>query len=86
VIEHAALLANDDVVHTSDLVMLNPQKPSALQTNTWMSLDQAEAEYLRTVCDDFQGTPAELAHTLKVSTRTLYRKLQQYGLKLTNPS
>jgi DNA-binding NtrC family response regulator len=86
VIEHAALLANDDVVHTSDLVMLNPQKPSALQTNTWMSLDQAEAEYLRTVCDDFQGTPAELAHTLKVSTRTLYRKLQQYGLKLTSPS
>jgi transcriptional regulator with PAS, ATPase and Fis domain len=86
VIEHAALLANDDVVHTSDLVMLNQQKPSALQTNTWMSLDQAEAEYLRTVCDDFQGIPAELADTLKVSTRTLYRKLQQYGLKLTSPS
>jgi DNA-binding NtrC family response regulator len=83
VIEHAALLANDDVVHASDLVMLNPQKPSALQTNTWMSLDQAEAEYLRTVCDEFQGTPAELADILKVSTRTLYRKLQQYGLKLT---
>jgi DNA-binding NtrC family response regulator len=83
VIEHAALLANDDVVHASDLVMLNPQKPSALQTNTLMSLDQAEAEYLRTVCDDFQGTPAELADKLKLSTRTLYRKLQQYGLKLT---
>jgi transcriptional regulator with PAS, ATPase and Fis domain len=83
VIEHAALLANDDVVHASDLVMLNPQKPSTLQTNTWISLDEVEAEYLRTVCDNFQGTPSEIADTLKVSTRTLYRKLQQYGLKLT---
>jgi DNA-binding NtrC family response regulator len=84
VIEHAALLANDDVVHVSDLVMLNPQKPSLPQAKSWLSLDEAEGEYLHSLCDGFRGSPEELAELLKVSTRTLYRKLQRYGLKLTS--
>lgn len=84
VIEHAALLANNDVVYASDLVMLNPHNPQLSQTENYMSLDEAEAEYLRRVCDGFQGTPAELADVLQVSTRTLYRKLQRYGLKVTH--
>lgn len=83
VIEHAALLANDDVVEASDLVMLKPQKPAIVPVNKWLSLEQAEKEYLRNLCDSFQGTPEELADLLEVSTRTLYRKLQRYGLRLT---
>ncbi|MDP5032831.1 MAG: sigma-54-dependent Fis family transcriptional regulator [Paraglaciecola sp.] len=84
VIEHASLLADDDVVHASDLVMLSSPTTPLPQVNHYLSLDEVESEYLRGVCINFQGTPAELADMLKVSTRTLYRKLQRYGLKLNS--
>lgn len=82
VIEHASLLADDDIVHPSDLVMLNSLTSPLPQVRQGLSLDEVEAKYLRGVCDSFQGSPAELAQVLKVSTRTLYRKLQRYNLKL----
>jgi DNA-binding NtrC family response regulator len=48
-----------------------------------MSLDDVEYRYLFQVCEQFQGSPAELAIKLNISVRTLYRKLQRYDLKLT---
>ena len=47
-------------------------------------LDQVEQEYLKNICATFTGSPDELANQLQISTRTLYRKLQRYGLKLIN--
>lgn len=97
IIEQSALIANEDLIHSSDLpesVNATANK-TATQTTTdfdantvnrtetkMMSLDDLESEYLAQVCQQFTGSPAELAIILNVSVRTLYRKLQRYGLKL----
>jgi DNA-binding NtrC family response regulator len=89
VIEQSALIANEDIIHGSDLPeSITHSKPATVnqpQTSDTkvISLDNLEAEYLSKVCQQFQGSPAELAIMLNVSVRTLYRKLQRYGLKLT---
>ena len=82
--EHAALLANDDVVHVDDLVMLQPVTAAPVAANNLLTLDEAEAQYLRATCETFAGNHEQLANLLQISTRTLYRKLQQYGLKLAS--
>jgi len=41
----------------------------------------AEERYLRQVCESQKISIDELADKLDVSTRTLYRKLQKFGLK-----
>ncbi|WP_232359325.1 sigma-54 interaction domain-containing protein [Paraneptunicella aestuarii] len=84
IVEQAALLANDNQIHKNDLppqVMSKQLTPEAEQDNI-VTLEKAEENYLKNVCDEFKGTPDELARILGVSTRTLYRKLQRYGLKL----
>ncbi|GGB51797.1 sigma-54 interaction domain-containing protein [Shewanella inventionis] len=88
IIEQSALIANEDIIHRSDL----PESITHSKTTTVnqaqavdtavISLDDVEAEYLSKVCQQYQGSPAELAIMLNVSVRTLYRKLQRYGLKL----
>ncbi|WP_282109588.1 sigma-54 interaction domain-containing protein [Shewanella algicola] len=88
IIEQSALIANEDIIHKSDLPesithSKNTTVNQAPAVDTAViSLDDVEAEYLSKVCQQYQGSPAELAIMLNVSVRTLYRKLQRYGLKL----
>ncbi|GGQ23455.1 sigma-54 interaction domain-containing protein [Shewanella litoralis] len=97
IIEQSALIANEDLIHSNDLPesvhaiesktanqIIPEDNTSAVNLNETkiMSLDDLEAEYLSHICQQYQGSPAELAITLNVSVRTLYRKLQRYGLKL----
>lgn len=97
IIEQSALIANEDLIHSNDLPesvhaierktanqIIPEDNTSAvnLTETKIMSLDDLEAEYLSHICQQYQGSPAELAITLNVSVRTLYRKLQRYGLKL----
>ena len=84
IIEQSALMANDDMIHTSDLpeiVTFNNQ-PSATLDSAITSLDDLEKSHLQQLCLKFTGTPAELASHLSISTRTLYRKLQKFDLKM----
>ncbi|MGX9463464.1 sigma-54 interaction domain-containing protein [Shewanella sp. A14] len=88
IIEQSALIANEDIIHSSDLPeSVLPQHRLADETVVakaeLMTLDDMERIYLSQVCQQYQGSPAELAITLNVSVRTLYRKLQRYGLKLS---
>ncbi|MBB1426336.1 sigma-54 interaction domain-containing protein [Shewanella frigidimarina] len=90
IIEQSALIANEDVIHSSDLpesVQLSrtsTDETIAVKLNTeLMTLDDMECAYLSQVCEQYAGSPAELAITLNISVRTLYRKLQRYGLKLS---
>lgn len=90
IIEQSALIANEDMIHSSDLPEivqpnhLSTEENNSLKTaTTIMSLDDVEYRYLFQVCEQFQGSPAELAIKLNISVRTLYRKLQRYDLKLT---
>ncbi|MGI2173425.1 sigma-54 interaction domain-containing protein [Shewanella ulleungensis] len=99
IIEQSALIANEDLIHSSDLpesVNATTSKTATQSTTDFeantanlietkmMSLDEIESEYLAQVCQQFTGSPAELAIVLNVSVRTLYRKLQRYGLKLND--
>ncbi len=83
VVEQSALLANEDLIDISDLPeqVLHESQSIHSKSNVLMSLDEAEKSYLQTICDSQSLNIDELAETLGVSTRTLYRKLQKYGLK-----
>lgn len=85
IVEQAALLANDDVIYPQDLPAYITQSGSGSTSDndTIRTLEDAEADYLRDICDSYPGTPDSLARQLGVSTRTLYRKLQRYQIKLS---
>ena len=86
VVEQSALLADDNTIHRNDLA---PQVLGVVQESEEdereqgiVPLDKAEEVYLQRICLAYEGSPADLALQLGVSTRTLYRKLQRYGLSL----
>ena len=83
-------MANDDEILVSDLPpqILGKCEISVTDAETVsqeiLPLDQAEQVYLERICKTYEGTPDELAKQLAVSTRTLYRKLQRYNIRLGN--
>ncbi|MFQ3249364.1 MAG: DNA-binding NtrC family response regulator [Glaciecola sp.] len=83
IVEQAALLANEDIIEVHDLPeqIFVPTSNSSEYERDVLSLDEAEAKYLKGLCDAREFTIEELADKLDVSTRTLYRKLQKHGLK-----
>jgi transcriptional regulator with PAS, ATPase and Fis domain len=93
IVEHSVLLANEEMIEITDLperVQEGHQQPSAEETANGLtfvdggavkSLEQVEAEYLSFLCKNPSLSMDELANKLELSTRTLYRKLQKYGLK-----
>lgn len=83
IVEQSALLANEDVIEASDLPeqVLNEKTTPHSQPKALVSLDEAEKAYLQNVCETQSLNIDELAESLGVSTRTLYRKLQKYELK-----
>ncbi|WP_231731023.1 sigma-54 interaction domain-containing protein [Lacimicrobium alkaliphilum] len=80
-VEQSVLMANDDVIWPEDLPVAL-QERGEVQGTAITSLQEHEQQYLTRLCQTYQGTPEELARQLGVSARTLYRKLQKYGLKL----
>ena len=90
VVEQSALMANDDEILVSDLPpqILGKSESSVADSENVsqeiLPLDQAEQVYLERICKTYEGTPDELAKQLAVSTRTLYRKLQRYNIRLGN--
>lgn len=88
IVEQAALLANEDIIEVADLpeqvfasAPLSENSAFEPQSNTIVSLDDAEAQYLAQLCQSQSMSIDDLADKLEVSTRTLYRKLQKFGLK-----
>jgi transcriptional regulator with PAS, ATPase and Fis domain len=83
IVEQATLLADEDIIEIQDLpeqIFVKSAKPQTLSDEI-VSLDVAEERYLRQVCESQKISIDELADKLDVSTRTLYRKLQKFGLK-----
>ena len=83
IVEQAALLANEDIIEVHDLPeqIFIPNSSTNESNDDVVSLEEAEAKYLKRLCDARKFSIDELADKLDVSTRTLYRKLQKYGLK-----
>lgn len=88
IVEHAALLSDEDEIAADDLpqIHLNIQAPTipTYDEEAIVTLDEAQARYLRAVCEQFDGSPQALAQSLGLSLRTLYRKLQAYDIKLSS--
>ena len=85
IVEQSALLSVDELITPADLPMhLSVQNTAGEPEFTphLKTLDEAEASYLSDIAATYDGTPESLAEVLGVSTRTLYRKLQRYGLTL----
>lgn len=83
IVEQAALLSNEDTIEIADLpeqvLAANPSATNVL--DKIRTLEEAEESYLEELCSTQSMPIDELADTLDISTRTLYRKLQKYGLK-----
>lgn len=83
IVEQATLLANEDLIEVHDLpeqLFAGTAKPKTPNSEI-VSLEEAEERYLTQVCESQNMSIDELAEKLEVSTRTLYRKLQKFGLK-----
>ena len=83
IVEQSALLANEDQINVDDIPeQVQTEKVAKSQLgNEVLSLERAEQMYLAQMCDTQSMPIDELADKLEISTRTLYRKLQKYGLK-----
>lgn len=83
IVEQSALMANEDLIEVEDLPeqVLNRHTALSQDEATLLTLEAAEARYLSQICMTQSMSIDELAQELDVSTRTLYRKLQKYGLK-----
>jgi DNA-binding NtrC family response regulator len=45
------------------------------------SMTELESDHIRSLLSQFNGHRSKVADVLKISERTLYRKLKQYGLQ-----
>ncbi|MFT6895719.1 MAG: transcriptional regulator with PAS, ATPase and Fis domain [Paraglaciecola sp.] len=84
IVEQAALMADEERIECHDLpaqVVIDGHGTRPGSVTTLISLDDAEARYLKEVCKQATDPAEVLAKKLGVSTRTFYRKLQRYGIK-----
>ena len=92
IIEQSALLADEDEICLEDLppyiqlpsLALNDGEHCAqthIARESIVTLEQAEQHYLAGCIAKHNGSIEELANTLDISVRTLYRKLKKHQLK-----
>jgi len=78
VVERAVLLAQDCVIHTTDLALrTTPQSAPRLDD---MSLEDVEAFLIKKALARYNGNVSHAANALGLSRSALYRRLQRYGL------
>lgn len=68
--------------YNSTSTTLTAANADAFLKENIMTLEHAEADYLKQVCRNYTGSVEELAEALNVSVRTLYRKLQKANIKI----
>ncbi len=85
VVERAVVLAADDVIDSVQLsTKSQPQKISSensVSNTPLLSLDEIERQHIMRVLAEAGGNREKAATILGITTRTLYRKLQEYGAK-----
>jgi DNA-binding NtrC family response regulator len=84
VIERAVLLANGGVINASDLPLQSPG-PGAIggngQAAASVSLAELERRHIETVLNQTNWHQGKAATLLGISSKTLYRKIREYGFK-----
>lgn len=84
IVEQAVLMADERQIHPGDLPeYIKAQTPFDEQlAPSLLSLEDAEAHYLKNTVSTYKGNIEDLADALGISVRTLYRKLQALKIKL----
>ena len=83
-IQRSALMSDENVIEVEDLGLEDFEINDQHSLYEKQSLAELEKQYLKHLCVEFKANEIdEMALTLGISTRTLYRKLQNYNLKLT---
>jgi DNA-binding NtrC family response regulator len=83
-IHRSALMSDEDVIAVADLGVTAPAPLEEKVASDKKSLIEIEQQYLRQLCSEYTSSQIdEMANTLGISPRTLYRKLQQHQLKLS---
>ena len=78
-IERAVLLANGDVVRTSDLA-LNERGSTSAQRLEELTLSEAERTLIQKALARFDGNVSHAAKALGISRSALYRRMSAHGL------
>jgi DNA-binding NtrC family response regulator len=78
-IERAVLLANGDVVRTSDLA-LNDRDSTGVQRLEELTLGEAERTLIQKALARFDGNVSHAAKALGISRSALYRRMSAHGL------
>lgn len=86
VLEYALTISRDEEIELDslppDLLMHSIEDSDALKDciKQRMSLAEVERRYILTILEHYGGHQIKTAHTLGIDRRTLYRKLQQFGV------
>ena len=80
VLERAVILADDELLTPDTLPAEFQHLPAAEEAPDSRSLRAMEKRQIRQVLQDTAGNKTEAARVLGIGLKTLYRKLQEYGL------
>lgn len=80
VIESSLILANDNKLRISDLPLEVQIQENNLISN--MELCNMEKQHIQKVLNYAKGNKTEAARLLKIGLTTLYRKMDEYGIKI----
>ncbi len=82
-IERAVVLAEDEVVRSSDLLYygLSVEKPSKTDSGTSQRLVDVEKEHIAKTLKTFNGHKGKTAERLGIDRKTLRLKLKKYGIE-----
>jgi two-component system NtrC family response regulator/two-component system response regulator AtoC len=84
-LERGILLSKGNTIEESDLLLSNVEKSSQISsTNMYSSLEQLEKDHIYKVLSELGWNKTKAAEVLGVSVRNLYRKIEQYQLKVPN--
>lgn len=85
-VERALIFASGDLITVNDLPDIIVRNTIQHSTDSIQSLDSAlkefEKNYLIRILDLFASDKEKVAEALKISTSTLYRRLQEFGIPL----
>jgi DNA-binding NtrC family response regulator len=84
IIERAIILSENNVIRPQDLPLGLREEPKLSyidKDNTLKSLRSAEKTYISKVLEEVGGHRGKAAQVLRISERTLYRKLKKYNIR-----
>jgi DNA-binding NtrC family response regulator len=81
VIERAVLLANGGVIHAHDLPLAATEPANNGTNGTQLSLADLERRHIERILGEANWHQGRAAGLLGISSKTLYRKIREYGLQ-----